>query len=123
MNLNLPFGSNKKQAKQMRKILIAGCAFAFIVIGCSPATATTVIPTDIPTAIPTLVPRPVVENPPACWGADLIYHTQLQQMLLVNCVEDPSQETPGTIWGWNGTHWQKVAEGGPSGRILGGAAY
>jgi hypothetical protein len=44
-------------------------------------------------------------------------------MLLVNCVTDPSRETPLTIWGWNGTQWQKVAEGGPPGRILGGAAY
>jgi hypothetical protein len=65
----------------------------------------------------------MIENPPPCWEADLIYHTQVQQMLLVNCVENPSEETPSTIWGWNGTHWQKVTEGGPSGRILGGAAY
>jgi hypothetical protein len=66
---------------------------------------------------------PVSENPPACWGADLIYHTRLQQMLLVNCVEDPSRETPHVVWGWDGTQWQKVTEGGPPGRILGGAAY
>ena len=107
----------------MRNILIAGCALAFIVTGCSPATATAVVPTDIPTAIPTLVPTPVVENPPPCWGADLIYHTQLQQMLLINCVENPGDASPSIIWGWDGTHWQKVAEGGPPGRILGGAAY
>jgi len=107
----------------MRKILSAGCLFIFIVVSCSPVTSIPATATIIPTAIPTLVPTPVLENPPPCWGADLIYHPQLQQMLLVNCVEDPSQETPGTIWGWNGTHWQKVAEGGPSGRILGGAAY
>jgi len=56
-------------------------------------------------------------------GTDLIYHPQLQQMLLINCVPDPSQETPSIIWGWDGTHWQRVTEGGPPGRILGGAAY
>jgi hypothetical protein len=44
-------------------------------------------------------------------------------MLLVNCVADPGTETPLTLWGWNGTQWQRVAEGGPLGRILGGAAY
>ncbi len=71
----------------------------------------------------TLVPTRIVENPPPCWGADLIYHPQLQQMLLVNCVPDPSKETPSIIWGWDGTHWQRVTEGGPPGRILGGAAY
>ncbi|HEX2989283.1 MAG TPA: hypothetical protein VHO49_01335, partial [Anaerolineales bacterium] len=66
----------------MRKLLIVVCAF--IVIGCAPAT-----PTAVPTAVPTLVPTAVVENPPPCWGADLIYHPRLQQMLLVNCVTDP----------------------------------
>jgi len=103
----------------MRKILSAGCSFIFIVVGCSPSAPTAFTPTDVPTPVVT----PIVENPPACWGADLIYHPQLQQMLLVNCVADPSQETPSIIWGWDGTHWQRVTEGGPPGRILGGAAY
>ena len=44
-------------------------------------------------------------------------------MLLVNCVADPSQQSPLTIWGWDGTQWERVAQGGPPGRILGGAAY
>ncbi|HJS17175.1 MAG TPA: hypothetical protein VJ785_00395 [Anaerolineales bacterium] len=44
-------------------------------------------------------------------------------MLLVNCVTDPSQETPLMIWGWDGAQWQRVTQGGPPGRILGGAAY
>jgi hypothetical protein len=44
-------------------------------------------------------------------------------MLLVNCVPDPSKETPNMIWGWNGQQWQRVTEGGPLRRILGGAAY
>lgn len=107
----------------MRRILIVGCSFIFIVVSCSPSAPTAVTPTDIPTAIPTPVPTPIAENPPPCWGADLIYHTRLQQMLLVNCVPDPGKETPLTIWGWDGTQWQWVTEGGPPGRILGGAAY
>ena len=73
----------------MRKILSAGCSFIFIVVGCSPSAPTAFTPTNVPT----LVPTAIVENPPACWGADLIYHTQLQQMLLINCVPDPSKET------------------------------
>ena len=108
----------------MRKILSAAFSFIFIVAGCSPSAPIALTPTALPpTDIPTIVPTVVVENPPACWEADLIYHTQLQLMLLVNCVSDPSQETPHIIWGWNGTQWQKFAEGGPPGRILGGAAY
>lgn len=105
----------------MRRTFILICALIFMVTGCSPSAAP--IPTLIPTTIPTLVPTKIVENPPACNEAELIYHPQLQQMLLVNCVADPSKETPGVIWGWDGTQWQRVTEGGPPGRILGGAAY
>ena len=101
----------------MRKILILGCIF--VSIGCSPSAATI----STPTTAPTIAPTTIVENPPPCWEADLIYHPQLQQLLLVNCVTDPSKETPLTIWGWDGTQWQWVTEGGPPGRILGGAAY
>lgn len=103
----------------MRKILILGCILAFIGVACSPSAPIAFTPT----VAPTIAPTAIVENPPPCWGADLIYHPQLQQMLLVNCVTDPGKETLLTIWGWNGTHWQKVTEGGPPGRILGGAAY
>jgi hypothetical protein len=101
----------------MRKILIV--VSIFLGMGCAPSAL--IVPT--PTAPPTLAPTAIVENPPPCWGADLIYHPQLQQMLLVNCVSDPSKETLLTIWGWNGMQWQKVTEGGPPRRILGGAAY
>lgn len=103
----------------MRKILIPGCLFVFIAVSCAPSIP--IAPT--PTATATIAPTPIVENPPPCWGGDLIFHTQLQQMLLVNCVTDPSREAPLTIWGWDGTQWQRVTEGGPPGRILGAAAY
>ena len=108
----------------MRKILILGCLSVFVIISCAPATAVvTVTPVStsvIPTDIPTLTANAVMEtSPPPCQEAELIYHTQLQQLLLVNCVPDPSRETPSVIWGWNGTRWQKVTEGGPPGPILG----
>ena len=83
----------------MRKILVAGCAFIFIVAGCSPSVPI-IAPT--PTVPPTLVPTAIVENPPPCPEAELIYHLQLQQMLLVNCVEDASKENPNILWGWDG---------------------
>lgn len=102
----------------MRKFLIAGCVLILFAAGCVPAPAA-----FTPTVQPTPEPTAIIENPPACWGADLIYHPQLQQMLLVNCVADPSKESPLTIWGWNGTQWQRITSGGPPGRILGGAAY
>ena len=111
----------------MRKSLIVGFSCIFIIVGCSPSTpipaaiptSTVIISTDIPTSVPTTI----VENPPPCWEADLIYHTQLQQMLLVNCVPDPGKETPNMIWGWDGMQWHIVTEDGPLRRILGGAAY
>jgi hypothetical protein len=102
----------------MRKILMMGCTLILIGAGCSPAA-----PISTPTPVPTLAPTAIVENPPPCNEADLIYHLQLEQMLLVNCVTDPSRESPLTIWGWDGMEWQRVTEGGPPGRILGGAAY
>lgn len=107
----------------MRKTLITGCLCIFVVVSCSPSTSTTVAPTDIPTAIPTSTPVPIVENPPPCWEADLIYHTQLQQLLLINCVQDRNKENPNIIWGRDGTQWQKVTEGGLPRRNLGAAAY
>ena len=107
----------------MRKFLILGSACIFMVMGCSPSTPIALTPTVIPIAAPTVTPAVTVENPPPCWGADLIYHKKLHQILLVNCVTDPGKETLLTVWGWDGTRWQKVTEGGPAGRILGGAAY
>ncbi len=103
----------------MRKILIVGYIFIFVGVSCTPAAPTA----SVPTPGPTITPAPIVENPPPCWEADLIYHPQLRQMLLVNCVADPGKEAPFVLWGWDGTQWRKVAEGGPPGRILGGAAY
>ena len=105
----------------MRKILSVAIVLIFPVIGCSPSAPATPAPTELPTIVPT--PTVIVENPPPCWGADLIYHPGLQQLLLVNCVADPSRETSLIVWGWDGTRWQRVTEGGPPGRILGGAAY
>ena len=88
---------------------------------CSPSTPTISTPT---LALTTLAPTAIVENPPPCPEADfVVYRPRLQQMLLVNCVEDPSKENPNVIWGWNGKQWQRVIKGGPPGRILGGVAY
>ncbi len=103
----------------MRQIFILGCIFVVVSAGCSPAPVTV----STPTIAPTVAPNEVVENPPPCAEADLIYHAQLHQMLLVNCVEDASRENPNIIWGWDGTQWQRVTEGGPPRRILGGVAY
>jgi hypothetical protein len=92
-------------------------------MSCSPSTPGAFTPTAVTTAVPTSISNNIVEDPPPCWGADLIYHRKLHQMLLVNCVTDPSRETLLTVWGWDGKRWQRVTEDGPAGRILGGAAY
>lgn len=103
----------------MRKLLMAGCILLLVSAGCS-LTAPLSLPAETE---PTPLPAPVVEDPPPCWGADLIYHPQLQQMLLVNCVHDPREKPYLSLWSWNGTHWQRILEGGPAGRMLGAAAY
>jgi hypothetical protein len=107
----------------VRKLLILGCSWIFIVMSCSPSTSVAFTPTAAPTTVPTAISNNIVEDPPPCWGADLIYHDKLRQMLLVNCVTDPGQETLLTVWGWDGKQWQRVSHDGPPGRILGGVAY
>jgi len=109
----------------MRNFLIAGWLLAFIIAGCSPAIPAVSSPVP-PAEERTRIPTPGVEinqNPPPCGEADLIYHTRIRMMILVNCVTDPSKATLLTLWGWDGTHWQKLTQDGPPGRILGGAAY
>jgi hypothetical protein len=103
----------------MRKILILGWILIFVSGACSPSAPIA----STPTGAQTIAPTAAIENPHACPEAELVYHAQLGKMLLVNCVEDPSEESPNVIWGWNGTQWQRVTEGGPPGRILGGVAY
>lgn len=110
----------------MRHILILGCLFTLVFAGCAPRSVTLETAPITPTQRPTIAPMPTIEsieNPPSCWGADLIYHTRFQQMLLVNCIADPGKATLLTLWNWDGTRWQKVTQDGPPGRILGGAAY
>src|SRR5688572_7271843 len=107
----------------MRKILILACIFVFTNVACSPSFPTVSSPVSSPTTVPTIAPITIAENPPPCWGADLLYHKRRKQLLLVNCVLDPSKETPLTIWGWDGTQWHRVTEGDLPGRILGAATY
>jgi hypothetical protein len=106
----------------MKNVLVVGCLFTFVTAGCAPVLSAAAAPTDEPGAIPT--PRvELMLNPPPCGEADLIYHSRFKQMLLVNCVGDPSKMTLLTIWQWDGTRWDRVTQDGPPGRILGAAAY
>lgn len=107
----------------MRPLPPAAYLCLFLSAACAPLATSVPTATPAPTLPPTVAPTAIVENPPPCWGADLIYYPPRQQMLLVNCVGDASQETPLTIWGWDGTRWERMAEGGPPGRILGAATY
>jgi hypothetical protein len=95
-----------------------------ILAGCAPRSAA--LEAVAPVQQPTTAPMPMVEvleNPPPCWGGDLIYHIRFKQVLLVNCVANPGTATVLTLWKWDGTRWQKVSQDGPPGRILGAAAY
>ncbi len=111
----------------MRNILILRCLLVLVLAGCAPRS---VVPEAMalaaPMQRPTTAPMSMVEsleNPPACWDADLIYDTRFKQMLLVNCVAEPGKATLLTLWKWDGTRWQKVSQDGPPGRTLGGATY
>ena len=108
----------------MKKVLIVGCFLTFMFAGCAqlPVLSAVATPTQEPRALPT--PRiQLVQNPPPCGEADLLYHTRFKQMLLVNCVGDPATMTLLTIWNWDGTGWRRVTQDGPPARTLGGAAY
>jgi len=90
----------------MRTVLIMGFMLVFISAACSPSGQIVPTPTIAPTIAPTAAPTAILENPPPCPEAELVYYPPLGPMLLVNCVEDPSKENPNVIWGWDGTQWQ-----------------
>ena len=106
----------------MRSISLIIVALIFFFVGCSPAE--TPAPTTTPPPSPTATEAVVLEDPPACAVANMIYHSQLQEALLIGCVPNAvRQSSPNIIWGWNGERWRRVTEGGPQMLLLGGAAY
>ena len=106
----------------MRNLSFMSIAMVFLFTGCAPALST--IQPPPPTPLATATETIILENPPACAGASLIYHSQLQEMLLIGCVPGSvRQDAPNVIWGWNGERWRRVTEGGPQMPLLGGAAY
>ena len=105
----------------MHKASLACLGLILLATACAPA-ATPVVP--VPTVLPTSTEAVIVENPPACAGANMVYHPQLQEALLVGCVPSSvRQSSPNIIWGWNGERWRRVSEGGPQMLLLGGTAY
>src|SRR5687768_8849367 len=110
----------------MRKLNFVAITLAFLCISCAPAVSTTQALTETPPPLPTFTATEAVilENPPACAGANLVYHSELQEVLLTGCVPGSvRQDGLNIIWGWNGERWRRVTEGGPKMRILGGTAY
>ena len=108
----------------MRHLNLIVIALLFFLSACAPAAtaAPAVTPTLAPPATPT--ETIILENPPACAGASLVYHSQLEEVLLIGCVPGSvRQTTPNIIWGWNGERWRRVTEGGPQMLLLSGAAY
>jgi hypothetical protein len=75
-----------------------------------------------------LTPSPVhpfTAAPSPRAGHELVYHGQLQMVLLVNGdTGDPADtQSPGIIWGWDGEQWQVVSDDAPPLRSIGGVAY
>jgi hypothetical protein len=105
----------------MHKASFACTVWILLLTACAPA-ATPIAAS--PTALPTPTEAILLEDPPACAGANLIYHAQLQEALLIGCVPGTvRQSSPNIIWGWNGERWRRVTEGGPDMLLLGGSAY
>lgn len=110
----------------MRHLSLVVIALALLITSCAPAAGVAPTPTTAPTLVPsaTATETVILENPPACAVATLIYHSQLQEVLLIGCVPGSvRQDRPNIIWGWNGERWRRVTEGGPQMPLLGGAAY
>jgi hypothetical protein len=66
--------------------------------------------------------------PPPSAGHDLVYHDELQRVLLVNAGlgsdRGPYRVTDKTkLWGFDGKAWRVVDDAGPPVRNLGGVAY
>lgn len=104
----------------MRRLI----AIAFIILfaSCTPAAPPSPIATTPP--LPTATTEVTLEEPPACAGANMVYHAQLQEVLLIGCVPSSvRQSSPNVIWSWNGERWRRVTEGGPQMLLLSGAAY
>ena len=101
-------------------------ALTVLLTSCSPAASTIATPTETPAPVPTPTETEeiILENPPACAVANMIYHSQLKEALLIGCVPSSvRQSMPNVVWGWNGERWRRVTEGGPQMLLLGGAAY
>ena len=110
----------------MRQLNYTAIALMFLMTSCAPALSTTQPPTATQPSLPTPTATQAIllENPPACAVANMIYHAQLKEALLIGCVSSSvRQSTPNIIWGWNGERWRRVTEGGPPMLLLGGAAY
>ncbi len=98
----------------MSKVNLIEIALMLFLTGCAPAAS----PIQLPAS------TVIAENPPACAGAKMVYHSQLREMLLIGCAQDSDREDhPNIIWAWNGARWHKITEGGPLMRVLGSAAY
>lgn len=87
--------------------------------------ATTNTPIAAATTPPTATPTPFpISDPPGCSAHDLVYHTTLEAVVLVNCLDQAVADlTPSRLWGWNGTQWVLLSTDGPPSRLLGGVAY
>ena len=88
-----------------------------------PGTATRPAPSDTPppTATASAATTPTeatAEQPGARMQADMVFHAGLEMVVLLN-----GSPTDDRLWGWDGTQWRRLAEGGPGERELGGVAY
>ncbi len=108
----------------MCRLSFTSLVLILLFTGCIPAAN---IPQQLPTISPTApstATAVVAENPPACLGANMLYHSQLREVLMTGCVPASSGTNDvHVLWGWNGEQWHRVAEGGPDPLVLGGAAY
>ena len=110
----------------MRRLCLIVIPLTFLFTSCAPSATIAATHTEPPPSLPapTTTETVILEDPPVCSGANMLYHAQLQEVLLIGCIPSTvRQSSPNIIWGWNGERWRRVTEGGPQMRLLGGAAY
>lgn len=56
-------------------------------------------------------------------GHSLVYHAQLQKLVLLGGDPEPHEDRSMDLWTWDGVRWERLSAEGPSARQLTDAAY
>lgn len=83
-------------------------------------------PTGKPTSPPaTIAPSgtDAAAGPPACLDAKLVWADSLDRLLLANCADQEDLASVETVWAWNGSAWELLADDGPPSNVVTGVGW